>query len=134
MDNRVFNVNGRMDHGGKELLEKTLELAFLTDGLSKPQTAVGYRISETHGFVLYKYKSDKAIPFPCPLNAKQVAEQVFAWLESDPKVALSGWDQDADHDGDNGPGWRVYCEDWGHVDHDFAAFVAITPAFMWCGK
>lgn len=131
--NRIFNVNGRMDRGGKELLLATLKLAFLRVG--QETKATGYRLSKTHGFILYQYDGKAGVvPFACPLNADQVYEQVLAWLETDPDVVLTGWDRDADHDGHNGPGWRVYCEDGGHVDGAYAAFLAIKPAFMWYGK
>jgi len=36
--------------------------------------------------------------------------------------------------GDNEKGWRVYCEDWGKIDSDDYAFLAIKPAYIWYGK
>lgn len=62
-------------------------------------------------------------------------------LTAESSVALiEGWLRDQqygsqpDHDGDNGRGWRVYNESWGHVGHDRYAFVAIEPAWAMYGK
>lgn len=136
MDNRIFNVNGRFDKDGQENLAATLRLVFQLLGHPgvEGNKAVGYRISPTHGFVLYKDITDRCTPFACKLGADQVFPQIVAWFESNPRCERTGWDAAADHDGHNGPGWRVYCEDWGHVDNEWAAFIAIKPAFMWYGK
>lgn len=130
MDNRIFNVNGRLDRDGKELLAETLRLAFKIAGAK----ASGFRICPVRGFVIYQYESTKATKFPVALTADQVLPQILAWFESRPACELKDWDANADHDGDNGPGWRVYCEDWGHVADEYEAFVAVKPAFMWYGK
>ncbi len=131
MDNRIFNVNGK----GEESLLKTLELAFLQSGY---KTAVAWRVTEKHGLILYWALSsnhNKDISkFPSPVTANEVLPTVLAWLNSDAKTEMTGWDRDADHDGDNGKGWRVFCEDWGHVADDWSAFIAIKPAMMWYGK
>lgn len=135
MDNRVFNVNGSLDKYGKAHLLLALELAFRQgeSGFSQRE-AVGYRIDPKLGFVLYKYDSPQMIRFPCGLGAKQVLPLVLSWFESRPVYEAVGWDSNCDHDGENGPGWRVYCEDWGHVGNERSAFLAIKPAFMWYGK
>ena len=61
---------------------------------------------------------------------------VQAWLASDEakQTVKEGWDRDLDHDGSNGPGWRVYCEDWGHVATYSAAICAVKPVWLWYGK
>lgn len=126
-DNAIFNVNGE----GLEKLKKTLSLALGTDKFE------GYRFSQKHGLILLTYlgESKKNIRFPAKLNADQMAEIAFEWLKTDEAktVPLEGWDSNADHDGSNELGWRVYTEDWGHVDSDWSA-VAIRPAYQWYGK
>lgn len=136
MSNRIFNVNGPLDREGKEFLAATLRLAFQQLGHPgvEGHRAVGYRVCPRDGFVLYGYKSSKCILFPCSLSADQVLPQILAWFESKPACTCQGWDANADHDGSNGPGWRVYCEDWGFIDHEHEAFIAVKPAFMWYGK
>lgn len=137
MDNRIFNVNGT----GKDELGRILFAAFAQ--CSSCALAAAYRVTPKHGLILYQYHTDdkresgkEFIRFPAKLGAEAALSVVWQWLESGPVPSkeLSHWDLDADHDGSNSIGWRVYCEDWGHVDNDWGAICAITPAFMWHGK
>lgn len=132
MDNRVFNVNGRT----KEQLKLTLQLA-LHDEYGKDKTVSGWRTTQDHGLILLWHVSSKDhVKFPVELNYEQLVEIVWSWLKSDDakKVKQTGWDVDSPHDGHNNIGWRVYCEDWGHVADDHYAIVAIKPAYLWYGK
>jgi len=134
MDNRVFNVNGK----GLEMLIATLQLAFSQEG--RNTTAKAYTIDPEKGLILLWYipdsKTKKINPFLVPLSAEAVAVQVMEWLKTDGawETKLDHWDEDCDHDGHNTKGWRVYCEDWGHVGTHHNAIVAIKPAYMWHGK
>lgn len=132
MDNRIFNVNG----AGSEMLLETLELAFKQEG--KNTKCKAWAINKNHGLILLWYKSDRPseCAFPSALNAAGCLPFVMAWLQSDEAktINLTGWDADADHDGSNSSGWRVYCGDWGHVGEYSNAICAITPAMMWHGK
>lgn len=126
-DNAIFNVNGL----GLEKLRNTIRLAIGNE------TMMGYRVSEKKGLIFIDtiFSSDNiSIKFPVPLPADLLAEMAFEWLKSPAaqKVTCEGWDADADHDGDNEMGWRVYTEDWGHVDGENA--IAVKPAYMWYGK
>ena len=132
MDNRIFNVNGRLDRGGEQLLLKTLELAFEISG----HKAAAWRVSLDHGLILdWCDNATGSNRFPSPVTATQVMPMVASWLHSDEakQVKCEDWDADADHDGHNGPGWRVYCGDRDHVQ-GWQAIVAVKPAFMWYGK
>lgn len=130
MDNRIFNINGT----GQNSLRKALELAF--DQVKSK--ADGYIINPEKGFILVKYNDDHSIPFPIPLDSESVAPIVWHWLQKDPQITLNNWDRDFNHDGHNSKGWRVYCEDWGHIkvkNYEYRnVIVAITPAYMWHGK
>lgn len=128
MDNRIFNVNGST----KEHLQKTLELAFGI--VSDKCKCDGYFINPQYGMVLMRWLSDKDIPFPSPLTAESVTNIVWDWLKSNPQVEFKDWDANEDHDGSNSLGWRVYCENWGHVAGRSGTIVAVRPAFMWYGK
>lgn len=92
-------------------------------------SAIGYRVDNDKGLILYCYESKKMIPLPFKMNMCQAAGFAFGWLEG---AAVYG--QEPDHDGDNKHGWRVYCEDWGHVGHEHEAFVAIQPVWAMYGK
>jgi len=140
MDNRVFNVNG----SGIEMLTKTLELAFVQDGGSNAK-AKYFVIDKKKGLILLWYTADsqkkKVSKFLTPLTARAVAPIVMEWLQSDEAktIELEDWDSNCNHDGSNSQGWRVYCEEWGHIRGENGlsyngSIVAITPAFMWHGK
>jgi hypothetical protein len=141
-DNRLFNVNGPLGNGGEKLLLKTLELAFELDG--KHASAKGWRFSVDKGLILDSYipKAGTTTPFPAAMTAELVFPFVHSWLLSEEAktVKLGRWCDDHDHDGSNSLGWRVYVEDWGHVDSrangsgGHEALVAISPCFMWHGK
>jgi hypothetical protein len=129
MDNRIFNVNGT----GKEALLATLKLAFDQGG--ERTTAKGYFIDPTKGMVLVWHCEGKEVtPFPAPLKAETAAVVAWEWLQTEPAVECKDWDEDFAHDGHNSAGWRVYCEDWGHVAGNRYAIVAIKPAYCWHGK
>jgi len=132
-DNRIFNVNGRLDSSGDKLLLETLKLAFAH--ASEHAKADGYRIDPKLGLIFHWASAEHAdiVKFPSPLTAEQVFPVVLGWLQSNPVCECTSWDADADHDGHNGPGWRVYCRDWGHVG-DPHGFIAVKPAFIWYGK
>jgi hypothetical protein len=129
VNNRIFNVNGR----GSTELEHVLQLAF---NQCHPNTrATHYLTHPQKGMILLSYGDKNAHPFPAPLTAQTAASQVWNWLQSNPECECIGWDKGIDDsDVTTKIGWRVYCEDWGHVDHNHAAIIAIKPAWLWYGK
>ena len=131
MDNRIFNVNG----SGEEMLRATLRLAFMQEGSST--RCKGWRLTK-NGLVLTWYVDNDTAPFPVSngMTADEVLPMVLSWLAGDDAkdVLMEGWDANASHDGENSLGWRVFCEDWGHVGGCTNAICAVKPAFMWHGK
>ena len=129
MDNRIFNVNG----SGLKTLETTLNLCFDQAGWSG---CVSWKVSKEKGMILYWHESEKDTkPFPSKLTASEAAPIVYKWLETESNtIKQDGWDAETDYDGENSKGWRVYCEDWGHVDHSPYAICAIRPVVLWHGK
>jgi hypothetical protein len=131
MDNRIFNVNGST----LEQLKLAIQLVCMQDyKLSNP--VVAWNFSEKHGLIFYWKHVEGSHKFPVPVTAESAALIVWDWLKTDDpwKMQLSGWDADADHDGSNSRGWRVFVEDWGNVDRSSYAIFAVTPAYMWHGK
>ena len=130
MDNRIFNVNGK----GSELLKNTLALAFAQNGTHTK--AKGWLFNKKKGLILIWVDCEGASKFMAPLSALDVAPMVEQWLASEEAASMEfeSWDADQDHDGSNSMGWRVYCEDWGHVADRYQAICAIRPAYMWHGK
>lgn len=140
MDNRVFNVNGT----GLDGLKQAIALAFEQDqgfySSLEPATAEGWIESEEKGLILMRWAEAGAKGFQrfiVPHDPETAAAVVWQWLGNDKvwdKIKLEGWDVYYDGDGSSSKGWRVYCEEWGHVGDYFAAICAIKPAWMWHGK
>lgn len=132
MDNRIFNVNGK----GAEALRSTLQLVFNQEG--EKTTCKAWKFSQKHGLVLFWWaeEGNGRNKLPSELTAEECLPMVWAWLhgEEAKTVELTGWDKAVDHDGDNGEGWRVYCEDWGHVAGEHSAICAVKPVVLWYGK
>jgi hypothetical protein len=129
MDNRIFNVNGR----GLEMLSQTLKLAFSQSG---NKLAKCWRFIPEKGFVLFWTDAADAHMLPAPMDADALAPMIHKWMESTDaqQMKCEGWDANADHDGDNNPGWRVYVENWGHVADHWQAICAVRPVYLWYGK
>lgn len=72
--------------------------------------------------------SDGVLPLPFTLDQEGATDFAHNWLKE------LDYGTEPDHDGDNGKGWRVYNEAWGHVDSHWAGFVAISPAWAMYGK
>lgn len=114
----------------KQLLIDTLDIGFCVTGHS---TAVGWKATDSR-MVLY-WASDGSLtrphPFIVPMSGKDVAESVWAWLQT---LSRDVFPQEYDHDGGNNRGWKVYTEAWGQISGDTYAFLAIEPHWMVCGK
>jgi hypothetical protein len=135
MDNRQFNVNGR----GLEMLKATLRLACLQEGGfdDQPAKVEGWVLNPKHGLILlWSTKGTTCHRFFAPLDWDIAAEMVFKWLQTKEakEMACEGWDRNEDHDGSNEYGWRVYCEDWGHVGEHTYSICAVRPSWNWLGK
>lgn len=130
MDNKVFNVNGR----SKLQLQATLKLAML-DEYDKERKAKSWKFDPNKGLIL-QWSNENGTSFPIELSSVMLTEIVWEWLQSKEAKSMlfEGWDANADHDGDNELGFRVYCEDWGHVGGDYSAIIAIRPSYCWYGK
>lgn len=137
MNNPVFNANGKM--ADRESLLQLLELRIKQDCPSNDRIITGYSISKTHGLILYS--SDPSTPdgyvkFPNRLTVKEVMPIVNGFLDNEELTNdLSDWDVNPkDSDVDCNAEWRIYCEDWGHIDHGWSGFVAIKKVWLWYGK
>ena len=156
MDNRRFNVSGETQSG----LAETLSLyGTLVNGRRRAWNIpgqidfVGYRLDPCFGMVLFIYNNNAMIKFPFdegkyPTN---LAAFFYNYLNSPNSVVVDlpphvsgyddfaslrsdfSWDRDADHDGSNSVGWRVFCGQWGHINNSDEA-LAIRPIFNWYGK
>lgn len=101
--------------------------------LSDPKNAYVLRLQKEpkeRRLVFYWTKIDRPdfVAFPFTLDPDGAADFAARWL------AEEDYGKQPDHDGDNGRGWRLYCEGWGHVDSEYQAFVAISPRWAMYGK
>ena len=149
MDNKVFDVNGNT----KERLHMAVKLLLL-DEYGKEKTVSGWYYSKTKGLILTWYVGDsqkKAIPFTnrmgkkSEIGADELTDILWDWLGSAEAndMKLDGWDKDiskGDSDISASPGWRLYTDQWGHVNNpdghtiDHYSLAAFTKAYMWYGK
>lgn len=84
-----------------------------------------------HRLVFYwsiKEGTADVVKLPFELDSIGAADFAKRWL------AEQEYGREPDHDGDNGKGWRVYNESWGHVDGDWSAFIAVSPSWATYGK
>lgn len=123
----VLGDNYRFDVSGAPL-EVSLELAFLGK-----QTVVGWREQKREGepprLILYWHEGREMTPTPVPLSKDAVIALVQQWVDSAEWEPNHPW-----NDVTTRRGARVYNENWGHIDEDPSAFVAIEPFQVWIGK
>lgn len=142
MDNVIFDVNGPYAsiNSKDDLLMNALQLIFNTSGHKK---CYGWYFSDKHGLVMDWHAGEGSTRNGCKvssssfgLSVKSMYVLALEWLQSEESkaVRLEGWAADVDNDGHNSMGWRVYTEDWGHVDDDHYAICAVTPCYLWHGK
>lgn len=138
MDNEIFDINGT----GLAVLDKTMELAFFDRCYNEPKTAKSWAYHSKYGLVFFAYGSE-GHELPTPLTGLQCSGIVWEWLKSEEANAkdfdFSKHDGkmvgNADHDGHNSEGWRVYLEDWGHVgEYRSGVICAVMPCYLWHGK
>ena len=65
---------------------------------------------------------------PFPSSPKLVEYMMSAWLDN------CVWPPEPQHDGSNGRGFRLFNENYGHVNDHWQAFVAIEPYWLIYGK
>jgi hypothetical protein len=117
MDNFSFDMTSEGD--------ATLRKAFLL--FPSARKAVGFRIDGKR-FVLYWADSPKMSKLPYPMSPEPAVELLVGWL------AQVDYGRQPDHDGDNGKGWRLFTEKWGHVDGEWQAYAAVEPVWAMYGK
>jgi hypothetical protein len=125
-DNHVISITGLSAEDFKKALS-----------FFDVKNLAGYRISNTDGMILYwtdKGSETKPIrKFPYTLASRvEVENFVWGWLQSPEAKELLG--EEPNHDGSNDVGWRVFNEEWTHVDDDWSARVAICPIWAMYGK
>jgi hypothetical protein len=143
MDNKLFNINGKT----KEQLEKAINLLLL-DEYGNDNKVAGWYINIDKGLVLTWYVGPEynAKAFtdnmgnPRKITGKELVEILWNWLNSEDSktIKLGKWETNADHDGDNDLGWRLYTEDWGCINTkhsiDHYSIAAFKPVYLWYGK
>ena len=138
MNNRLLNINGE----SKELLKLALNVAFNQDLTTKNDIVPvqSWIESHEHGLILLWTQSSElaelATSFMSPMTFDTMCNMVWDWYtQNDPdKFKLEHWEHDADHDGFNKKGWRVYVNDWGNVGNYSCVTCAIKPIYLWLGK
>lgn len=119
MDNRQITVKAE----GKDSFDLAMRLAF-----KKFTKAKGYQVKDnTLVFYWADYKEMTKLPFE--MKVEDAINFAWAWLENTPIST-----KQPNHDGDNGKGFMVYNDSWGHVFNAFEAIIGITPIWAMYGK
>jgi len=142
MDNRILNINGPLHDpitaSDLEKLTQALRFAFIQNSYRQLSDirVTHYTKTKKSGLILLWGNNGNCKELPCPLDFAGVVQLILNYLQSEEisSVECKGWDRDADHDGDNGKGWRIFVEDWGHVEGNSCVICAIKPCFIWYGK
>lgn len=121
MNNRRIDISAE----GKKDFELAIQLSM---GKYEKFTTKGYRVFENK-LVLYWTKSQQSIELPYEMNIDETINFVWGWLQKTPPI-----EQEPDHDGDNGKGFRIFNDFWGHVFGEYQAFIAIEPIWAMYGK
>lgn len=125
MDNHRIDLTWE----GEERFRTVLKLLVDKHGRgSKKKSFTHYIDDPDYGLILLWAARENAIEFSKPLSGEQLVDFAWEWLQE------QDYGREPDHDGSNGKGWRLFNEAWGHVKHDWAAFVAIQPAWAMYGK
>lgn len=78
--------------------------------------------------ILLWHQEQNAQPLPFALDGPGMFEFVRSFLKT------ADYGRQPDHDGDNGKGWRVFVEGWGHVADSQSVVFAVQPAWAMYGK
>lgn len=123
--NPNFDISGEM-----ELMDRALAIAF-----AQPTQAVGWsldvRNDEVDRLVFYwtsSYNGKECTLFPSPLGLKQIRSVIDPWL------VTVDYGPIPDTDGHTRKGFRVYNEAFGHINHNYEAFLAVEPFWLIYGK
>lgn len=119
MDNRQLMIKAE----GKDCFDLAMRLAFNTYKKAK-----GYVVID-NTLVFYWADYEKAIKLPFEMKVEDAINFAWAWLENTPCST-----NEPDHDGDNGKGYMVFNESWGHVFNAYEAIIGITPIWAMYGK
>lgn len=82
----------------------------------------------TKTLILLWHEERGSLPLAYPLDIEEAIPFVIGWL----KRADRG--PQPDHDGDNGKGWRVFTDSWGHVAGHQYTIAAVQPIWAVYGK
>ncbi len=144
MDNKEFVVNGRT----KKQLKIALDLLLINE-YDDEIFVKGWYINPEKGLVLtWMPKEGDSKPFTnnmgkeAPISKEELLPLLWEWLDSDEAKTISTdgqWEGNKDHDGHNEKGWKLYTEDWGHINRekysiDSYSICAFKPIYCWYGK
>jgi hypothetical protein len=124
MDNRIISVQSE----GRKAFDLAFQLLFDN---APGDTVTHYIDHPKAGLILLWSSESNAIKLPVPLKWKEAADLAWAWLGSKTDKEYTEY---CDHDGSNGHGFRVYCEDWGHVGGYHYGVLGVVPVWAWYGK
>lgn len=92
------------------------------------QKATHYAVTKTHGMTLYWIKADGSLELPYAMEIDAVIPFVWNWLKN------ASYSEEPDMDGSVNKGYDIFNEQWGHVNKQYEAIMAIRPTWIEYGK
>lgn len=127
-DNRVISITGRTDSE----LAHALALFIDQDPTRREPHVKAYRVSPTHGMILYWSAPENPVAPMQRLPFRASFELLVMWCRD--WLAAAKYPEQPDIDGSIDKGWRVFNEEWTHVDDQWGALCAIQPVWAMYGK
>lgn len=146
MDNRSVNVVSEGDEslrlaltliwpnaaGGKASHYKLVKLQESTKYYGTPTTSHSTEMANNDNgketLILLWHEERGSLPLPYPLNLDEAVNFVAGWLKR------ADYGRQPDHDGDNGRGFRVFSDFWGHVAGHHYGIAGVQPEWAMYGK
>lgn len=108
-------------------LKPALEIAFDN---APGKKAWGYKSTKDRlVFAWHENAGKEFVPFVTPIDAEQAYDVVRNWCKE-----VADYGVEPDIDGSNSRSWRIFCESWGHIDHNRYTFMAVEPYWSMHGK
>lgn len=109
------------------MLEPSLQIAFNT---APGNTAWGYKSTKDRlVFAWHESAGEGFVPFVTPIIWEEAVSIIKNWCKE-----VADYGRSPDTDGDSERSWRIFCEDWGFIDHNHYTFMAVEPYWAVYGK
>ena len=133
MDNHTFKIvsDSNLEGWINCAAGRQNAVGYSVEPAGKRETYLGKEVNVPHRIIFYWTvpRNENYHPFPTKLDAEGICFVAKNWLKNDAEYGPQ-----PDHDGSNKEGFVIYNEEWGHVDGQYEAFLAVAPNWSMYGK